>query len=139
MSVFKYRTLIIFVSGFLSLVLLSCGPITEPLMHRGGIYIVEDGRGGFRPAKMLEFDSTVVHVKLYSNPLVYRVDTIASDTLRLEARPGELPSHKHFPMSRQLFASWSPELRGFDSVRIDEIEMVEEWKKSGGEVVGERW
>ncbi|MCE2503852.1 MAG: hypothetical protein J4G05_07315 [Chlorobi bacterium] len=132
----QYQTLFGWIPGFLSFLLIACGRVAEPPMQAGGLYVVEDGRGGFRPAKMIRFDSAVVHLRLYSNRLAFRPDTIVSDTLHWRVKSGELPSYEHFPMSRQLFASWSPELRGFDSVTIDEIRMVEEWKTSGGEIVG---
>lgn len=120
----------------LAMFLLSCGPIKEPEMEQGGLYTVEDGQGTFRPAKILAFDSGVVHLRLYCNTLSYRPDTIVADTLRLVAHPGEPAAREHFPVSRQLFLFWVPEYVGFDSVRADEHELVEEWEASERVVVG---
>ncbi|MCB0711439.1 MAG: hypothetical protein KDD67_03825 [Ignavibacteriae bacterium] len=121
----------------LATILLSCGPIKEPQMEQGGLYTVEDGEGTFRPAKILAFDSSVVHLRLYCNTLSYRPDTVVADTLRLVAYPGEPVAREHFPVSRQLFLFWLPERVGFDSVHPDERALVGEWENSERVVVGE--
>ena len=125
------------VSLFLAVILYACGPIKEPQMEQGGLYTVEDGEGTFRPAKILAFDSSVVHLRLYCNTLSYRPDTIVADTLRLVAYPGESVAREHFPVSRQLFLFWLPEHVGFDSVRPDERQLIREWEGSERVVVGE--
>lgn len=123
----------------LALFLLSCDPVAEPPLERGGLYSVEDGRGMFRPAKIIAYDSNIIHIRLYSNALAFRPDTMIVDTLRLAEHPGELPSYEHFPMSRHLFISWGAEYAGSAPVTPDELEMVEEWKNSGAGVVGGSW
>ena len=122
--------------AILLLLLCSCGPVKEPEMVRGGLYTVKDGEGSFRPAKILAFDTAVVHLRLYSNRLEGGTDTMIIDTLRLSPLPGESPARDFFPVSRTLFLFWRPELVGFDSVSVEEAEMVREWEISDRERVG---
>ncbi len=123
--------------ALLCLLLFACGPIAEPSLEVGRLYVIDDGGGGFRPAKLIAFDSTVVHLRLYGNVLPFRPDTLVADTLSLNRQPGGPPTYKHFPVSRTLFRRWSPEPVGFDTVRPEEWRLVEEWKMNAGGVVGE--
>lgn len=107
-------------------------------MEPGGLYSVEDGTGGYRIAKLFAWDSTTVHLRLYSNRFPARPDTVASGTLRLRPAPGEPVGREHFPAARYLFRAWSPQLVGHDTVTAQERGLVEEWRSSGGRVIGQQ-
>jgi hypothetical protein len=118
------------------LLLIGCGQMKDPVLQPGGLYSVEDGSGGFRAAKLLRYDSAVVHLRLYCNRFTVRPDTLAAGALRLQSLEGEPTGRPHFPAARYLFRAWNPELIGFDSVTAEETKLLEEWERSGSAVVG---
>lgn len=123
-------------AAILPVLVFGCGPVGDPPMQLGGLYSVEDGTGGYRIAKLLLYDTTVAHLCLYSNRFTVRPDTISISILRLQPREGELAGREHFPAARYLFRAWNPELIGFDSVTDAERDLVQEWSRLGGKVVG---
>lgn len=121
----------------LALAVIGCGPIADPEMRAGGLYSIEDGSGAYRAAKLLAFDSAVVHLRIYSNGWKARPDTISPMMLRLVPRAGEMSGREHFPVARHIFRAWGPELIGFDSVDEEERRLVREWERTGERAVGE--
>lgn len=116
----------------------ACTETPEPELIAGGLYSIEDGRGEYRAAKLLAYDSSTVNLVLFSNRYEYRPDTIRADSLRMVPAPEELRSREHFAASRRLFKAWEPELAGLDSVTSGERLMVGQWIRSGRRAAGEQ-
>jgi hypothetical protein len=101
----------------------------------GDICVVESGEGGYKIAKVLKVDASIVHIALYKNRYSERpawVDPAVLTFGSIDDLDGF--GIGHLPLSRATFAAWLP-VRIQDSVVNDEeLEGYRIWEGSQGGV-----
>jgi hypothetical protein len=116
-----------------ALALVALGRRGEAALQVGGLYSVENGKGGYVVAKILVLDPAVVHVRVYrdvfsSRPVQVNEGVLTLGTLRDPNGFGM----GHLPLSRRTFAAWKPQFIKASTVSARELDGYEAWKKSGG-------
>jgi hypothetical protein len=103
----------------------------------GEIYSVQDEKG-YKVAKVLAVDSTVVHIRLYKNVFPERPRSVDVTTLTLGTiHDADGFGIGHLPVTARTFSSWLPVLITRTTVAQEELEGYEEWKKSKGGAFGD--
>jgi hypothetical protein len=116
-----------------ALALVALGRRGGAALQVGGLYSVENGKGGYVVAKILVLDPSVVHVRVYREVFSSRPVRVDESALTL----GSLRDPKgfgmgHLPLSRRTFAAWKPQFIKLSTVTAEERDLYEAWKKSGG-------
>ena len=100
----------------------------------GGLYSVQKEEQGYAVAKVLVLDEAV-HVRVYKERFSERLSRVDEAKLTLgSAYDREGFGFGHIPLSREAFAAWKPVFVQSSSVRAEELDGYQEWKKHGGGV-----
>ena len=102
-------------------------------LREGALYIVNDGEGAFRVAKVLVVDDRGVHVRLYKNKWKERPKAVDLSTLSMGSiHDPDGFGMGHLPLSKKSFAGWQPIFLQDGVVAKDELDGYEMWKQGGG-------
>ncbi len=106
---------------------------TETELVAGGLYTVESEPGKFGAAKLLVYEDSICHVRLYREEYSSRPATLDPTKLTLDgADDKEGFSLGHVPLREESFRAWKPVLAGKAEVKEEELEGYRIWKKDGG-------
>jgi len=102
----------------------------------GDLYSVQDPKG-FKVVKILADEKDVVHVRSYKNTFLVRPTQLDPAKLTM----GSITDSDgfgigHMPVSKTEFSSWKPQFIQHSSIKPEELEGYELWKKSNGGVFG---
>lgn len=117
----------------MSLLLLLFGCSRKKLVEGGLYYTPAEKGSGYNVLKILKLDDHGVHIRLYSNHFVAaptRVDEATLYMAGIDHKPGEALGIGHLPLSTASFAGWRPVFVQQSTVKPDELEGYEEWKKA---------
>ena len=103
----------------------------------GDICVVQSGDEGYRIAKVLRNDASVVHIALYKNRYSRPPDKVDPAILQFGRidEGGEF-GIRHLPLSRATFASWLPIRIQHSPVADEELEGYRMWEESKGGIWG---
>ena len=96
-------------------------------------YTPAEKGGGYNVLKILKLDNRGVHVRLYSNHFVAAPTRVDESTLYMagiDHKPDEVLGLGHLPLSKASFAGWKPVFVQPSTVKPDELEGYNEWKKA---------
>ena len=100
----------------------------------GGLYSVQKEEQGYAVAKVLVLDEAV-HVRVYKERFSERPSRVGEAKLTLgSVYDREGFGFGHIPLSREAFAARKPVFVQSSSVRAEELDGYQEWKKHGGGV-----
>lgn len=116
-----------------ALALVALGRRGEAALQVGGLYSVENGKGGYVVAKILALDPAAVHVRVYREAFPARPAQVDESALTLGTlRDPNGFGMGHLPLSRRTFGAWKPQFIKRSIVTAQELDGYEAWKKSGG-------
>lgn len=99
----------------------------------GGLYSISWEEGAYRVVKVLAVGQGCVHIRLYKNKFSERPQTIDPSALRLGPyNDPEGISIGHMPASQKSFIGMRPQFILQTTVREDELDGYEIWKKDAG-------
>lgn len=103
----------------------------------GGLYSVLAGPREFGVVKVLAFDKTGVHVRLYKNRFNSRPTRKNLPELRLGRIDEDgLPGIGHLPIAKKIFYRWQPLFILQQEVMDDELEGYRVWEEAAGKYWG---
>lgn len=101
----------------------------------GGLYYTPAEKGGYSVLKILKVDDRGVHVRIYSNHFTAppkKVDEAALRLAGMDHKPDETLGMGHLPISKRSFESWKATFVQQSTVKSDELDGYNEWKKASG-------
>ncbi len=122
------RTLLL--AGLLT-ILSAC--TSKPDFTIGGIYTIETGDNSFGIVKILAFDDTLVHLKIYKNQWPDRPSSVDISSLSM----GSITDKEgfgigHVPLDRKTFLNWKPIFVIQQPITAEELDGYNQWKSDQG-------
>ena len=124
--------------GIVSVIgLIACGRVPTPKLIIGGLYSIDEGKGGYRIAKILALDDKGTHIRFYKNSFATRPDQINPATLEIGTiHDTDGFGMGHLPLLKDNFQSWNPIFIKQTTIEKEELEGYEMWKEAGGGYFG---
>jgi hypothetical protein len=104
-------------------------------LKEGGIYSFKNENGAFSVLKILKVESDGLHIRIYSNQFDAPPTQVDEGTLiiaGLDHKPNEILGQADLPILKERFDNYKATFVQQSTVKPEELEGYNTWKKAGG-------